>query len=120
MIKAYKTTVSSVRKLQNSNMDICVINDKEVLVPKDLFQEKMDVIYFDDGSLIPVIEDYLPYFKLLGKIPSTMTRLLVRPIKLGKFVSHGLLIPVDVCFKDCPPIGGLQDREDVTEILNII
>ena len=93
----------------------------DVVVSKnDGYKVGQNVVYFEVDSFLPCVEEY----EFLRKSSYKNSPILgegfrLKPIKLRGVISSGLIMPIEVCFKDCMPINEFNLGEDVTELLNI-
>ena len=93
-----------------------------VIAKDDNFNIGDKVVYFEIDSFLPCVEEY----EFLRKSSYKNSPILgegfrLKPVKLRGIVSCGLILPIEVCFKDCMPLPSMDFEvgEDVTELLNV-
>ena len=94
-----------------------------VISKSDNYKVGQKVVYFEIDSFLPCVEEY----EFLRKSSYKNSPLLgegfkLKPVKLRGITSSGLIMPIEVCFKDCMPVNGVDGfevGEDVSELLNI-
>lgn len=117
-------TISDIREHPNADrLQIARVLGWDVVISKDdNYQVGQRVVYFEIDSFLPCVEDY----EFLRKSSYRNSPILgegfrLKPIKLRGEVSCGLIMPIEVCFRDCMPLPEMdfEDGEDVTELLNV-
>lgn len=102
-------------------LEVASILGWKVVVKKGEFQIGQRVVYFEIDSCLPV---GVPEYEFLRSSSYKNSPILgevfrLKTVKLRGQISQGLILPIEVCFKDCMPISNLEEGEDVTEVLNI-
>lgn len=116
--------ISSIEPHPNAdNLLIAKVRGFEVIISKnDKYTEGERVVYFETDSFLPCVEDYEFLRKSCYRNdPILGEGFLIKPFKLRGVISNGLILPINICFKNCMPLPGTGFRidEDVTELLNV-
>lgn len=93
-----------------------------IISKKDGYKVGDKVVYFEIDSFLPCVEEYEFLRKSsYKKSPILGEGFRLKPVKLRGEMSYGLILPIEVCFKDCMPLPEMDFEigEDVTELLNI-
>ena len=117
--------ISDIREHPNADrLLIARVLGWDVIISKeDNYQIGQKIVYFEIDSCLPVVPDY----EFLRKSSYRNSPILgevfrLKPIKLRGVISCGLILPIELCFKDCMPMNGVDGfevGEDVTELLNV-
>ena len=118
--------ISDIKPHPNADrLEIARVLGWDVIIAKDEgFKVGEKVVYFEIDSCLPV---GVPEYEFLRKSSYRNSPILgevfrLKTIRLRGVVSQGLILPLEVCFKDCMPVDGpdgFEIGEDVTEMLNI-
>ena len=118
--------ISEIKPHPNADrLEIARVLGWDVVIAKDEgFKVGEKVVYFEIDSCLPV---GVPEYEFLRKNSYKNSPILgevfrLKTIRLRGVVSQGLILPLEICFKDCMPINGpdgFEIGEDVTEMLNI-
>ena len=95
----------------------------DVVIKKGEYTTGQKVVYFEIDSCLPVGPEEYEFLRsssyknspILGEVFRLKTQ------QMRGVISQGLVLPIEVCFKDCMPLPGtdFQIGEDVTDLLNI-
>lgn len=118
--------ISDIKPHPNADrLEIARVLGWDVVIAKDEgFKAGEKVVYFEIDSCLPV---GVPEYEFLRKSSYKNSPILgevfrLKTIRLRGVVSQGLILPIEVCFKNCMPINGVDGfevGEDVTELLNV-
>lgn len=117
--------ISDLQPVPNSNnlLVATVLGWKVVVSKNENFKIGDRVVYFEIDSCLPT---GVPEYEFLRKTSYRNSPILgevfrLKTIKLRGQISQGLILPIEVCFKDCMPLPGMDFEvgEDVTDLLNI-
>lgn len=93
-----------------------------IVVEKNKYKVGEPVVYFEIDSFLPCVEDYeFLRSSSYKNSPILGEGFRIKTKKLRGVISQGLIMPIEVCFKDCMPLPGMgfEIGEDVTELLNV-
>lgn len=104
-------------------IEVATVLGWQIVVKKNEFKVGEKVVFFEIDSCLPVGPEEYEFLRsssyknspILGEVFRLKT------FKMRGQISQGLILPIDVCFKDCMPLPNMDFEvgEDVTEILNI-
>ena len=90
-------------------IEVATILGWKVVVEKERYSIGQKVVYFEIDSFLPCVEEY-EFLRTSSYVNSPILgegfRLKTRRLK-GVY-SQGLILPIEVCFKDCMPLYELE------------